>query len=82
VTAPEVLINGVRYVPVSDAHITVRAIEDAIISQWAGDGWRTSYPDAPSYLRVVVGDSFEDGDGETVTEFAARLLEAAESTQQ
>jgi hypothetical protein len=80
-SATEVLIDGVRYVPVSDAHISIRAIEDAIVSQWAGDNWRTGYPTAPSYLRVVVGDTFEDGEGETVTEFAARLLEAAESVR-
>jgi len=74
---PEVMIGGVRYVPVSEAHITARAIEDAIVSQWAGDNWRADYPDSPGYLRVVVGDAF-NGEGETVTQFVARLLAAAE----
>jgi len=74
---PTVLINGAAYVPVSDAHISARAIEDAIVSQWAGDKWRTDYPDSINYLRVVVGD--EAGEGETVVEFVARLLAAATS---
>jgi hypothetical protein len=68
-----VVIDGVRYVPVSEAHIGVAAIEDAVVGQWAGDNWRTEYPDAPGYLRVVVGDD-DEGEGETVTEFVARLL--------
>lgn len=71
-----VLINGVRYVPVSDANPSVAALEDAIIGQWAGDGWRASYPDAPGYLRVIVSDTAEDDEGETVTEFLARLVQA------
>ena len=74
----EVLIDGVRYAPVSDAHIGIRAIEDAIVGQWAGDDWRTEYPDALRYLRVTVMDGDE---GETVPEFAARLLAAAEEQQ-
>ena len=71
-----VLIDGVRYVPVSEASPSVAQLEDAIVGQWAGDGWRDSYPDAPGYLRVVVSDSFEDGEGETVTDFLARLVRA------
>lgn len=70
----EVKIDGVLYVPVSEAHIRARAIEDTVVSQWAGDNWRADYPDSPGYLRVVVSDEFEDGSGETVTEFVARLL--------
>jgi len=74
----EVMIDGVRYVPVSEAHIGAAAIEDAVIGQWAGDDWRTDYPDAPSYLRVMVSDTIDPPDGETVTEFIARLLERLE----
>lgn len=74
---PTVTIDGVLYVPVSEAHISVAAIEDAVIEQWAGDGWRRDYPDSIKYLRVVVGDGFEDGEGETVAGFIARLLAAA-----
>jgi hypothetical protein len=71
-----VLIDGVRYVPVSDANPSVAALEDAIIGQWAGDNWRNSYPSAPDRLRVIVDDSAEDDEGETVTEFLARLAQA------
>jgi hypothetical protein len=72
---PEVMIDGVRYVPVSDAHVAVAAIEDAIVGGWGGDNWRTSVPDALGFLRVIVTDG--TGEGETVAEFTARLLEAA-----
>jgi hypothetical protein len=78
---PEVIIDGVLYVPVSEAHIALPAIEDAIVEQWAGDNWRTSYPDALSYLRVIVTDTAE-GDEETVPEFAARLLTAAKAAEE
>lgn len=71
-----VLIDGVRYVPVSEANPSVALLEDAIVGQWAGDGWRDGYPDAPGYLRVVVADSFGDDEGETVTDFLARLAQA------
>lgn len=70
-----VLINGVQYVPVSAASPAVPLLEDTIVGQWAGDNWRRDYPDAPGYLRVVVGDSFEGDEGETVTEFLARLVQ-------
>ena len=71
-----VLIDGVLYVPVAASSPTVPLLEDAIVGQWAGDNWRTDYPDAPGYLRVVVSDTFEDGEGETVTEFLGRLTQA------
>lgn len=69
-----VVIDGVRYVPVSEAHIGAAAIEDAVVGQWAGDNWRTEYPDSPRHLRVVVLDDGDDEDGETVEAFVARLL--------
>jgi hypothetical protein len=76
-TAPKtVLIDGVRYVPVSEANPSAAALEDAIVGQWAGSSWRDSYPDAPGYLRVIVDDMAGDDEGETVTDFLARLLQA------
>jgi hypothetical protein len=71
-----VLIDGVQYVPVSQSNPSVLALEDAIVSQWAGGNWRESYPDAPGYLRVVVNDGYGEDEGETVTEFLARLVQA------
>lgn len=71
---PEVRINGVLYVPVTESNPNVDALLDALVEQWAGEGWRESYADAPGYLRVVVGDDFESGEGESVIEFVARLL--------
>lgn len=69
-----VLIDGIRYVPVSQANPSVAALEDAIISQWAGDNWRTAYPDAPGYLRIIVTDDYDGSGGETVTDFLGRLV--------
>lgn len=72
----EVRIDGVLYVPAHQRTPDAERIMDALVEQWAGDGWRTSYPDAPTYLRVVVGDGFENGEGETLEEFVARLFSA------
>lgn len=74
VTTHEVMIDGTRYVPVTSALPGVAEIENAIVSQWAGDNWRTLYPDAPTYLRVIVGDSVPEDEGETVADFLARLV--------
>lgn len=71
---PEVRIDGVLYVPVSEAHIDVPKLEDALVGQWAGDDWREQYPDAINYLRVVVSDGLDPDDGETIPEFIARIL--------
>jgi len=71
----KVIIDGIIYVPVAESSPSVEQLEDTIVEQWAGSNWRTSYPDAPGYLRIVVGDSFEDSEGETVTEFLARLVQ-------
>lgn len=70
-------IDGVRYVPVSNAHIKAADIEDSLVSTWGGDKWRTDYPDAMSYLRVIVSDTFDDDESETIPEVVARILEAA-----
>jgi hypothetical protein len=71
-----VLIDGTRYVPIRAASPSAALLEDVIVSQWGGDGWRESYPDAPDYLRVIVTDNAADDDGETVTGFLARLVQA------
>ena len=70
----EVVIDGVLYVPVSEASPHAYSLMDALVGSWAGDGWQKLYPDAPDYLRVVVSDIFENSEGDTVTEFVARVL--------
>jgi hypothetical protein len=78
----EVRIDGVLYVPVSESNPSYERLEHALVSAWAGDDWRTAYPDAPTYLRVVVGDTFEEGEGESIPEFIARVLgETGEATR-
>jgi hypothetical protein len=71
-----VVIDGVRYVPVSQAAPTIPLLEDAIISVWGGDNWREDYPDAAGYLHVLVTDDYDGSSGESVTEFLARLVQA------
>lgn len=66
----EVMIGGVRYVPVASASPAAQDIEDAITEAYWGDG------PCPSGLRagirVLVTDD-EDG-GDTIGEFTARIL--------
>lgn len=71
----EVRIDGVLYVPVSEAHIDAPKIVGALIEQWWGDHW-ADHLDQAHRLRVVVGDGFEDDEGETLTDFAARVVRA------
>jgi hypothetical protein len=75
---PEVRIDGVLYVPVSEAHVDAKRIEHALVSQWAGQDWRDQYPDAPTYLRVIVTDD-EDGSGQSISDFIAQVLGYDES---
>jgi hypothetical protein len=74
VKGPEVLIDGVLYVPISEATPSYDQWMDALIEQWGGDDWRKLFADAPTYLRVVVSDTFEEGEGDTLQEFIARIL--------
>jgi hypothetical protein len=74
-----VVIDGIRYAPVSEAHIDAAAIEDAVVGQWGGDNWRASFPDAPGYLRIIISD--DERGGETVTDFIARLVNAVEGNR-
>lgn len=71
---PKVRIDGVLYVPVSEAHPDYDKWIDALVKQWAGTNWQGMFPDAPTYLRVAVSDCFEDDMGETLQEFIGRVL--------
>lgn len=71
-----VTIDGVQYVPVSSAHVDAAKIEDAIVSQWSGSNWRAECPSALSFLRIIVTDIPEDDEGETVSDFVARVIAA------
>jgi hypothetical protein len=70
----EVRIDGVLYVPVSEAHVDAKRIEDAVCKSWGGDGWQRLYPHIKDTLRVIVSDSFEEDEGMTVAEFIAMVL--------
>ena len=51
-----------------------RRWEDALVEQWAGVGWRESYPNSLTTLRVVISDEFEIDEGESIPEVIARVL--------
>lgn len=68
----DVRIDGVKYVPVAEAHVSAEAIRDAIVTQWWGDGWQENAPEASRYLRVIVTD--DDSGGDTIDEFIAAIL--------
>ena len=70
----EVRIDGVLYVPVAEASPDYDRIMDALVAPWGGDDWRDLFSDAADYLRVIVTDSWEEGEGVSLPEFIARML--------
>ena len=51
-----------------------RRWEDSLVEQWAGVGWRESYTNSLTTLRVVISDEFEIDEGESIPEVIARVL--------
>ena len=80
-TTPDVVIDGVRYLPAAAINTTptAEALLDALIAPYMGDGWRDRFPDSPRTVYVAVTDDPEEG-GEPVGEFVARLMTAARLT--
>lgn len=75
VPAMHVLIDGQRYVPVSEAHVDVDRIVDVICTEYGGDRWQEEYPESVHELRVLIIDNPDDPtDGYSVTDFAAKLI--------
>lgn len=72
-TASEVIIDGVRYVPATEAVAGVAEVLRALALQYHTENTLAEY--GTRGLRVVVGDSFEPDEGETFDEFAARLAQ-------
>jgi hypothetical protein len=71
---PEVVIDGVRYVPAATAAPGVPDVLRALALQYHTPETLEEY--GTSDLRIVVGDSFDSNEGETFDEFAARLAQA------
>lgn len=69
----EVLIDGVRYVPATEAVAGAADLLRALALQYDTEESLAEY--GMARLRVVVGDGaeFEPGEGETFDELAARL---------
>lgn len=72
----EIIADGMRYVLVSDAIPVIADITAALVEQWWGESGTP-----PDYfrdeLRVVVTDTAEDGEGDTLEDFAVRIMAAA-----
>ena len=70
--ATEVLINGVRYVPYTEAVVGLEAFREALLDQWWGIGYRGADPKrAGEDMRVLVSDDPECG--EPLNDFMAAL---------
>jgi hypothetical protein len=68
----EVMIDGVRYVPASNAVANADAILKALVAVWWGDGVSPEkVAECMTYLRVEVHDN--DEGGETLQDFMATL---------
>jgi hypothetical protein len=68
-------INGVRYVPATEATPGTADVLYALASQFWGDGHVPPGKEGFAPLRIHVSDDFDRGEGETFDEFAARLRE-------
>jgi hypothetical protein len=74
---PEVIIDGVRYVPAVEASPGAKDLMRALVASWWG--WSKDIDaDVAQYagvLRVVVSEEDIDDDGQTLEEFIADLLQ-------
>ena len=74
-TAPEVLINGVRYVPAREVAGGLEDFRQALLDIFWGEGYRGSNPErAEDGIFITVYDSNEFG-GEPFTEFMDNLTD-------
>lgn len=73
VKRPVVVIDGVRYVPATEATPGTADVLLVLAEQFYGIGWTTGKE--TSFLRIVVTDDDRHSDGETFDQFAARLAE-------
>lgn len=69
----QILVDGVLYVPAVDAAVGVRDVVRALAGQYLLDE-DLDNDEALSRLRVLVGEDMDEIDGETLGEFAARLV--------
>lgn len=74
----DVRIDGVKYVPALDASADVKFLMRALAAQhWGWDAKELDDPNTYKYLRIVVGDQFEEYDGWSLEELAAELVNNA-----
>lgn len=70
----EVIIDGVRYVPATDLAGDTKQLLRALAATWWG--WNAKEIDDPQtykYLKIVVGDGFEEDEGVTLENFVAEM---------
>jgi hypothetical protein len=73
VKPPVVVIDGVRYVPATVVTPGTADVLLVLAEQFYGTGWTTGKE--TGFLRIVVTDEGDDGQGEDFGQFAARLAE-------
>ena len=71
----EVIIDGVRHVPVCDAHPLAKQIAVGLVAPFWGL-LDPNDPKTPDRLRGLTIEVREDGRGETIDDVVAEILEA------
>jgi hypothetical protein len=71
----EVIIDGVRYVPVCDAHPLAKQIAVGIVAQYWGE-LDPNDPKTPGKIEGLTIDVREDGQGVSVENAVSDILEA------
>lgn len=75
----EVIIDGVRYVPVSTSNPNAEHIAIGLITLFMGEGpWRKPWQELAAYLRVVVSDDGDFEEEPSVMDVVAMILKIAD----
>lgn len=78
-----VLIDGVRYVPATDASVDAEAIMRALALTYTTPEMLAEHGDADyRYLRVMVGEPEPDWEAPTIEEFVADLIASRPTVEQ
>ena len=73
-------IDGVVYVPASEAFANAKDIERALVSMWWGDVSKLSEDDYENYrrqLKVLVSVDFDSATGDPIQDVVAAIAEHA-----
>ncbi len=75
---PEVIIDGVRYLPAHEVAASEQAIMEGLLMQWWGDCTGKTIEEIRKLctdVRVIVTDCFDSTEGDTVENVIAEITE-------